>query len=785
MWFATQDGLNRYDGYRFTVYRPDREDPGSVSHIYAWALHEDRSGVLWVGTAAGLDAYRRSSDRFDHYRHDPQDPRSLSHDYVVAIGEDRSGTLWLGTEGGGLNRRDRGSGSFWVGTRDGGLNQLDRSAGIFRHHRHDAGDPHSIADEKIYDLVEDRSGVLWLGTSGGVSKLSPTSRVFRTYRDGPGSPWKLGANDVKAIHEDRSGVLWVGTDGGGLNRVDRGNERVESYRGQGAAAGPVGATVRVILSDQTGSLWLGTDGGLDRFDPVAGRFFHYRHDPGDPDSLTHGRINALVASRRGELWIGTSGGSLDRLDLSTPTPEAGDPATFVHHRHDPGVPGSLSDDTVRVLLEDRSGALWIGTDNGLNRLDTAAAGSAAPGFTVYRHDPEDLRSLSADGVLALHQDGAGTLWLGTFGGGLNRLDRDPGTFTRYDTSDGLPNDVVYAIAGDDRGFLWLATNQGLSRFQPESGSFRNFDAGDGLQSNEFNTGAFFASGRGELFFGGIDGFNSFHPERLDDNPHPPPVVLTELRKLNRTVSLGSLLASSGELELSHEDSVLSFELAALDYRAPHKNRYAYRLEGLQDHWIDLGVKRSVTLTRLKPGRYRLRVKASNNDGLWNEEGFSVPIRVRPPPWATSWAYLLYASALAAAVATYLGSQKRKLERQRADAECERRINRRLRQLGADKDDLLAEKAAQVEERERLLDERQRLISELRETNAELTLGQAHRRASRRTGVGRIGRAGKGLDVLLHPASGCGGIGSRQLTGEACRTRGARGCWLAEGRGARW
>ena len=338
------------------------------------------------------------------------------------------------------------------------------------------------------------------------------------------------------------------------------------------------------------------------------------------------------------------------------------------------VEDGLSQEAVHAILQDHRGLLWFGTQDGLNRYD-------AYKITVFNHDPKDpaslsngwiwclfedsRTSLSSDTPWAIHQDQRGGFWIGTRGGGLNYwdpLNRRTHTpvFRRYLRADGLPSSVVYCILEDDDDNLWLSTSRGLTRLNPSTGHVKNYDITHGLQGNEFNYGAQLRSRDGRMFFGGSNGFNVFQPEHVRDNEHVPPVILTEFLKFNRPVNLGTR-AEGDPVHLSYKDSVVGFEFAALDFTAPERNQYRYKLEGFEDDWNEVGDLRRVTYTNLASGEYTLRVQASNNDGLWNEEGLA--LEMGTPPWRAWWAILLYALSVVGAVLAIMRRQTNKLDQQ--------------------------------------------------------------------------------------------------------------------------
>jgi ligand-binding sensor domain-containing protein len=786
LWFGTEDGLNKFDGYNFTILRHDPHQPNSLSYNEIRAMHEDSSGVLWIGTFfGGLNKYDPATERFTNYRNIPGNPQSLSHNNVRAIYEDQSGILWIGTDD-GLNQFDRTTETFtrfqhvadqsnslsgnvvnaiykdrtrvlWVGT-NAGLNALvlgnNGALPTFKHYRHDPADRQSLSNDAVNSIYEDRAGAFWIGTQNGLNRLIHTagaksSPSFIRYRNDPRSPNSLSHNDVRVIFEDQAGTLWLGTNGGGLNLFDREQEIFTRY--QNDPHGPTSISynqVYAICEDRSGIIWLGTygggankavnrrkpfalyrpdpnnpnslpqeivwafyedengvlwigthGGGLTRFDRKDNLYTNYQHNPADPNSLSH-NIVRLIYPARGDssvLWIGTHGGGLNRFDTKTGkvTSYLYDPKDstsishdelrsiyedfsgnlwigtnggglnklvasaksspkFIRYRHNPNNPASLSNDFVRVIYEDPQEAgevLWIGTQGGgLNKFDRCTET-----FTHYRADADNPNNLNNDYILCLHADRTGVFWLGTWGGGLNRFDRDKGVLASYTTREGLPNNEVYGMLEDGDGNLWISTNGGLSRFNPQTKIFKNYSVEDGLQSNEFNGGAFFKSKSGEMFFGGIHGFNAFDPQNIKDNPHVPPVAITGFFKFNKEVRPS--ITAAKQLKLSYKDYVFSFEFAALDFTAPMKNQYAYKMEGLDQDWIYTGAKKRVaTYTTLAPGAYTFRVKGSNNDGLWNETGTSFAIAIHPPVWKTEWFSALV--VLLASGLVYFGYRER-------------------------------------------------------------------------------------------------------------------------------
>jgi len=665
LWVGTEDGLNRFerDTGRFTRYRNDPDDPHSLSNNAIRSIYEDRSGVLWIGTRGGLNRFDRATGHFVRYRPDPDAPYSLSGDTIAAIYEDQAGVLWIGTASGGLNQFDRETGRFthywhapnephslssdaiaaiyedrsgalWVGTSEDGLNQFDRESEAFIRYRHDPGDPGSLSNDRVWSIYEDRSGVLWIGTNGGgLNTFDVRKRGFVRYQHDPGDPNSLGYNDVLGLCEDPSGALWIGTAGGGLDRLERETGQFTHYRNDPQDPYSLsGDFVVALYVDRAGVLWAGTyNQGLNRFDQETGHFVHYQHNPGNPHSLSDNAVYSIYEERSGAFWIGTLGGGLDRLERGT--------ETFTHYKNDPNDPHSLSDDHVRSICEDPSGDLWVGTDKGLNKFERATGQ-----FIHYQHDPDDPNSLGDDFVLSVHQDRSGVLWIGTDGGGLDKLvlsdaegfDPRTETFMHYREEDGLPNSVVYGILEDEQGHLWLSTNKGIAKFDPRTGTFKNYDVKDGLQSNEFNGGSYYQSNGGEMFFGGVNGLTAFYPQNIQDNPYVPPIVLTSLTQGGEDVGTGTAAESVKEVTLRWPNNFFEFEFAALSYSRPEKNQYAYVLKEFDKDWNYVGTRRFGKYTNLPGGTYTLRLKGSNSDSIWNEEGILVKVTIVPPFWGTWW-----------------------------------------------------------------------------------------------------------------------------------------------------
>jgi len=791
MWFGTRSGLNRYDGYNFSVYQHNPPDPQSLSHNLINCLMEDSDGILWIGTnGGGLNRFDRDTDSFTHFRHDPGDPSSISHDMIRAITQDNLGRYWIGTYRGlnrfnpktgkairylhdptdrsslshnevmriyadsdgklwvgtvnGLNRLDPETGRFdrffnnpddsnslndnfiesiledhdgilwvgtqkgvnrydpktglfthyskdpedvfaaniintivedsrnnlWIGVAVGGLKRLDRDSGRFTHYRPDPQNPYSIGDVGIASIYEDTGGVVWLGLSQhGVDRFDPYSEKFDIIRHDSQNPQSLDSNTVHAFWEDRQGLFWIGTASAtGLNRTDSTMKAFDHFGFVPDNPDSLSSmAVMSMLEDHLGMFWIGTYGGLDLFDRQKGKFIHYLHNPDDPFSISSEQVKTLYEDKSGMLWIGTDGGGLNRFDRAT--------QRFIRYQHNPDDPESISDINVTNLFEDSANLFWVCTDNGVCTLDRASGK-----FQRYPPDLTDPKKIGSRLVSTICESPPGVLWFGT-DKGLNKYDKSSATFIKYGKQHGLGNENIAGILEDDKGRLWLSTGRGISVFDPKTEKFRNFDLSDGLQGLEFMSGALLKTRDGRMLFGGMNGFNLFHPDQVVDNPYIPRIVITDFQLFNESVKpspdsvLSRPIYKTDKITLSHTDDVFSFEFASLSYAHPEKNLYAYMLEGFETDWNYSNHRRFATYTNLPAGSYTFRVKGSNNDGVWNEDGTSLDIKVLPPPWKTWWAYSLYGVDIFAVLFTFYRYMKRKVE----TAERMRRMEEQLHQ----------------------------------------------------------------------------------------------------------
>jgi signal transduction histidine kinase/ligand-binding sensor domain-containing protein/HPt (histidine-containing phosphotransfer) domain-containing protein/BarA-like signal transduction histidine kinase len=758
IWAGTTDGLNRFDGYQFTVYRSNSDKFDSLSNNNVLSITQDSNENLWFGTVSGLNRFNKSTESFTTFLHDNKQNNSLSNNMVQTLTADKFGSVWVGTKN-GLNKfngesftlfshqseennalrnnilaiLEDSNNDLWLGTQ-GGLSFFDVKAKTLNAVKVD------LKEQSITSLLEYDDNTLWLGTENGlylyhkkngllsehktlINQLASsyiTSFLLRNNNDlwittrnkgiyrynlisksiehlqsDKKKPDSLIDNDIRAIINDNANNLWIGTyingidkydvsreqfnhkvqdvtkknhlQGGaffhflehstdkllistyqsGLNEYDKTTGQYHQYLHDPANNNSIGAnTVTWLINDEKQGVWLGTvGGGLNLFDVETKVFTRFMHNPDDPNSISHNNILFIFEEDEHTLWIGTWGGGLNKFDTLT--------KKFTRFMHDPNNINSLSGNNIWAIHKDDKGFLWLGTMfSGLNKFDPKTKT-----FTHFQHDPKNDNTLSNQFVDAIHQTSDGILWLGT-SNGLNKFDPLTEKFIHYKEKDGLASTTIYGILEDEQGHLWLSTTNGLSRFNPETETFKNYDVTDGLQSKEFATLSYYKSKSGEFFFGGVNGYNHFYPQDIKDDTRLPNIVLTNFLVHNETVKVGSYEESSNKTEqpfmldavineltqltLTHLEKLITFEFSALHFSEPMSNKYAYTLDGFDEKWVYTDAKnRRATYTNVPAGDYVFRVKASNGDGYWNEQGKSLNVTVLPAPWLSWWAFSLY------------------------------------------------------------------------------------------------------------------------------------------------
>lgn len=668
IWLGLGDGaLGLFDpsSGKFRALRPASTGTRPVRCILV-----DKAGFVWAGTEGdGLLRYDVEAKRFEVFAHKDEKTESIASNVVRSLLEDSGGRIWAGLNGGGVDLYSGGrflhavarpgavapkdavralaqdaEGRIWVGYADSGLGSLDISTLELL--------PPKRGDKAMVRAIyPDRRGLLWVGfKDGGIRTYNLRSALFDRYRErADGTP----LNNLRGMCEDKNGRLLIGSDGGGVSVIDR----------KGAVPRPLAGfpddrasrKVYAMLRSTDGTIWIGTDGGGLIALNAWGKTRIYRHDESNPDSLAGDVVWALHTDEDGTLWVGMEGAGIDRLDTAT--------GTFTHYRHDPTRP-SLQGSSVRAIFRDSEDSLWVGTwDGGLSCMERGAVD-----FHSYGIDVESERSLGDTSVNCIFEDRDGFLWIGTGGSGLARLDRKAGIFTHFSMGEGLMGSMVYGVAEDKSGDLWISTSMGLSRMNRARNAFFNFGVEDGLASKGLAQNSILLARDGGVWVGGNDGLTHFNPERLPQYAPEPPVAILGVRRPEGGENAAILAAGSAainEIELGYGNAGLSFHIAVLDYVAPSRNRYAMRLEGRQKAWTDLGTHNGGTIAPLAPGHYILRVKGANGNGIWNHEGASLAIHVRPPFWGTWWFRLSLSLLLLSAFAGGIAIRVRSLRRRNA------------------------------------------------------------------------------------------------------------------------
>jgi signal transduction histidine kinase/ligand-binding sensor domain-containing protein len=764
MWFGTFGGLSRWDGENFRTFRP-RAGEASLAASVIFALLADGDSI-WIGTdGGGLSRFDTRTEAFATWRASPAEADRLSSDRVLALGRDARGRIWAGTADGIVNVIDPGDGSvlraaqpeetashgqaaairclalgpdgrMWAGTEGGGLLEFGTDLHLTVH-LHDAGYPGSLASDIVRSLLVDSRGDLWVGLgSGGVDRLEgsagrsfvhsradvgafPNQAVRALAEDGSGAIWVgwadagLGTIDaatgfvhlpgdseaamVRSIYRDRSGLVWAGLKDGGLRAYNLRSSaftRHEFLEGgvalrglRGLAERPDGTIlagtdglglvaidpktgiarrlpdlpgggdarkVYAVLVARDGTTWCGTDGaGLVAISP-GGAARAYRHDS-SPDSLSANVVWCLFEDADGSLWIGMEGGGLDRL--APELPGSSGERRFIHYRPDPVSATALRGASMRCIFRDSGGRLWVGTwDGGLSRLE-----SDGTSWTNYGPEAGRPGSLGDASVNAIFEDSARRIWVGTGGSGVELLDEELGTFRRLGEEEGLAGSTVYGILEATVGQLWISTSGGLTRLFVESGEYLTYGAEDGLAGSELAQNSWLLARDGRLWFGGPTGLSSFDPATLPGAFAPPPIVITGIEPHGGKAERDS----KGTLVLDWRNAGLSFTIAVTDYVAPARNRYAMRLEGGQQIWTQLGHINSGYLGPLRPGTWVLAATGANGNGVWSPMGTSLTIRVDPPWWAQPWFAVLVALLAAASVLSIIALRLRTLHARNA------------------------------------------------------------------------------------------------------------------------
>jgi ligand-binding sensor domain-containing protein/signal transduction histidine kinase/DNA-binding response OmpR family regulator len=724
LWIGTTNGLNRFDASKnsFQRYKHHPNNKGSLSHNLVTSIYQDRRGNLWIGTFGGsLNLFHPAQENFTQYGSSKSG--SISDDRVNSIFEDSKNHIWIGTEN-GLNLFDPSTGRFQVitiatnpsdkannvisvikeddqgnlliGTEENGLILFNYQQNIFKQYRHQEKNEASIGSNLVRAILIDKKGNTWIGTiNGGLNLFKTATDSFYHYENEPDNVFSLSQRTISSLFEDNQGNLWVGTHRGGVNLFTPNTEKFTLYRQQSIGNSLSYNDVKAFCEDHFGNVWIGTDGGgLNLFDRKKNSFRHYKFNPFDPKSIGSNEVLAITEDGEQNLWVGTWGGGLCLFNRQS--------QNFTRYLNDPSSKNVLSSNFIQQIYEDHNKNLWIATYyGGLNLFDRKTK-------KVQRitEDPVHHTKLQGNNIVSLIEDKAGNLWIGTDDGGLNCYNASTKTFTHYFNTEekmpdlrvlfidakgrlwvgqtglylfhpeknsfslytdkaGLSTEFIKGMAEDSNGNFWIATSNGITQFNPNNFSFKKYNTADGLQGLEFEANAYMKTRDGQIYFGGLNGFNCFYPEDIRINKYVPPVYITDFQIFNKKILVGEEnsplqadITQTKRIRLSYKQSTFSFGFASLNYTASENNQYAYKLENWDKDWVYAGSERKANYTNLSPGRYIFRVKASNNDGIWNESGPSLEIIITPPFWKTWWFQALVVALVAAAIIGYYQFRRR-------------------------------------------------------------------------------------------------------------------------------
>jgi len=647
----------------------------------ATAIEEDLNGKIWIGTAnAGLFYFDPSEKILKSYSLEI-DNLTANEMLISTIESDKTGTLWIG----GFYLENGVDISFGNGF---GLLKVNPEKKTLHQYRHNPENENSLSGNDILKLYKDKTGVLWVGTDlNGINKYDDTVTKFHVYKpsDFIQSKTKIDATRGFYLKND---IIYIASAAGGLILYNRKNGKYEQFLSNLNDPRTVSSNYSKCFYDDGKYLWFGTMSGLNRYDQNTKSFKRFYLDPTSIDvDITNTFINVNsvnyniieINKMPGYLWYGSNGGGLVRFNKND--------NTFKNYTYDPEIENTFNnrDNFVRIVWYSTSfpNEIWTGSTHGINILNLETEE-----FRYFTYDPKDQNSLSHDNIMHFYEDEKGYIWISTYGGGLNRFDPKSEKFLRFTESNSdIPNNSVYGVLPDEQGNLWMSTNNGISKFNPTTFQFRNYTLDDGLQGEEFNGGALYKSPEGEMFFGGIDGFNSFFPSQVVNNLAKPEIVITDLKIFNESVKpdqenspLTKQISNTKEVTLSYWQNDISFEYVGLHYANPSRNKYAFKLENYENEWRYVDNIRIATYTNLDHGEYVFQVKGSNNDGLWNEAGTSLKLTILPPWWRTYWAYLGYIILLVMAIfaidriqhARVKAKEKHKTELALLEAENERK-----------------------------------------------------------------------------------------------------------------
>ncbi len=682
LWIGASSGLYAYNlnTLKIKYFSNKENNPRGIPQNQISRLLVDKKGNVWFSVREnGLCRYNPNDDSFDFYKNDPENSSSISDNQIESLYEDNNGDLWAGTLNNGINLYVPGSNSF--------IRTIP--------------DPENNYSTRVRAIFEDLKGDLFLGTSAGLYRRNNNTNEYDHYAYEGHNFSRLTQNSILCSFIDNTGTLWIGTFSGGINYTNLNKKEFIHYQaGKDNNKFLSGANIFAITEDQKGNLWVGGTNGLNYLDKTTYTFKYFLNDPNNPFSLSYNDIKALECDKKGNLWIGTNKGGLNYYNTET--------GKFISYKHDPEKPNSISGNRIYGLLSDIDNNLWIITNttadaqylsvdylpNGseefthLNEksyfgLDEDENGDiyigGVNGFWIFSKNDSIYSFISNDiigNVNTIKKDSENRIWIGSEKG-LARYNIEDKSFARFSKDNGYPISEVFGILEDNSKNLWVSTNSGLIKIiniteNIENDKIKVFDSEDGLQSKQFNYNAYFKSRSGEMAFGGINGFNTFYPENIVENPLPPNVLLTDLKILNTTCPIGEKvngriildksISSIDEIKLRERQNVFTLEFAALHYANPKKNIFKYKLEGFDKNWQFRNAGSNfASYSNLPAGDYTFFLTAANNDGVWNENLLQLKIKIIPAFWKTFWFYALVIASIIFVVWIFLKMREKQVK----------------------------------------------------------------------------------------------------------------------------
>ncbi|MBN2487349.1 MAG: hypothetical protein JXB34_15345 [Bacteroidales bacterium] len=730
----------------FTRYKPDGLPPTQTINGLLSFIYEDSRNNIWFVLPREIHKLSPNANKLEMVFDGNKYPVSEANWLFYGITQDSEGYFWIPTDKAGIikSKLEKGLTSLetyknftgfdyheilnttvhqlwirnnqvWFSVENMGVYVTDLYGNLLHRFLNDPADASTIAFNSVWSMYFDKSDRIWMGTwESGLSIYDPHFLKFKHYKFQLGKN-SISLNNVKSFIEDHLGNIWIATDGGGLNYFDREKNHFSVYKHNPDDPGSIGSNAILGLEkDDEGNIWIGTwNGGINIFNYEDKRFtkFNIANSP-----VLSDHCFGLLNDGYGKMHIPSFLAGYCIYDLHNQTWEL--------HKPYPNNPDSLFSGNVFFVKKDSRGNIWLCSDDFLGLLKTDKNGNRI--FKTFQHNPADTTSISSSSCYTVFEDNDKNLWIGT-AGGLNLMDRDKGTFTAITTSDGLPDDLINSISGDNNGNLWLGTNKGIVRYNHKKKEIRTFHVSDGLQGLQYNRNGSYMLSTGELLFGGTNGFNIFHPDSVKDNPYPPNIIFTDFKIFNKPVPIGKKsvlkkhISETKSIKLSYKEAIFTLDFVALNLTHPEENQYAFIMDGFETEWNYVGNTRSATYTNLNAGDYTFRVKAANNDGVWNEEGISIDIKITPPFWRTWWFILIVLGLIVYAIFLYIKEREKQANQTKEYleskvAEGQKQILEKVSELEKQKEEI---RLRDIQEQEsRYLNKGLALFSEIISSNRE-------------------------------------------------------------------